>query len=244
MSEPTFLVLDLETVVDPALPQTDTGECQALPPPPFHQIVALGVMWLGSDYCVRRHGLLAEGKDERVMLEAFCKFVSERKPDLVTFNGRGFDLPVIVARCLHHGVPFAHYYAARDVRYRFSASGHLDLMDLLTDHGAARACRLDVVARSIGMPGKVGIAGQDVGPMVHAGRLAEVQAYCLCDVAQTAAVLLRVQLVRGVLDVEGYRAAVASLLAVIDSDERLGAIRDGMDRKRLLLEPAAASAGG
>ena len=97
-------------------------------------------------------------------------------------------MPVIAARCLRHGIAFGHYYGSRDVRYRFSPEGHLDLMDYLTDFGASRASRLDVIARSIGMPGKVGVEGKDVGPMVHAGKLAEVQAYCLCDVAQTTGV--------------------------------------------------------
>jgi 3'-5' exonuclease len=236
MTARSTLVLDIETVVDPALPRAETGQETGLPPPPFHQVVVIGVLWLDADYRIQRLGVVGDGKSEREILVDFCRFVSERKPLLVTYNGRGFDLPVITARCLRHGVPFRHYYASRDLRYRYSAEGHLDLMDFLTDFGACKASKLDVVARSIGMSGKVGVEGKDVGPMVHAGRLAEVQAYCLCDVVQTAAVLLRLQLVRGELPDELYRTAMKGLLEHIDQDERLRPVGEGLDRPRLLLE--------
>jgi len=232
----SYLVIDIETIVDQALPRAESVETKGLPPPPFHQIVVIGVLWLNGAGMVERIGILGEGKGEPEMLEAFSRFMSEQRPDLISYNGRGFDLPVIAARCLRHGVPFRHYYAARDVRYRFSPTGHLDLMDFLTDFGATRASKLDVIARSIGMPGKVGIEGKDVGPLIHEGRLAEVQAYCLCDVVQTAAVFLRVQLVRGELDRDGYLAAIGNLIETIDGDERLAPIGAAMDRPRLLLE--------
>ncbi|MBI4954399.1 MAG: ribonuclease H-like domain-containing protein [Myxococcales bacterium] len=231
----SYLVFDIETVIDPALPRDEPGETVGLPPPPFHQVAVIGVLWLDASYAVQRLGVFG-GKTEAEMLGDFCRFVGERQPDLVSYNGRGFDLPVIAARCLRHGVPFRHYYAVRDVRYRYSPAGHLDLMDFLTDFGACRPSKLDVVARSIGMPGKVGVEGKDVGPMIHAGRLADVQAYCLCDVAQTAAVFLRVQLLRGELEREPYLTAMRGLLAAIDADARLAPVAGAVDRARLLLE--------
>jgi predicted PolB exonuclease-like 3'-5' exonuclease len=236
MARPTYLILDIETVVDQALPQASTGEGQGLPPAPFHEIVVIGVLWMDADYRVRRLGIIGDGTKEAEALADFSRFVTERKPDLVTYNGRGFDLPVIVARCLRHGLSFPHYYGARDVRYRFTPTGHLDLMDFLTDFGASRASKLDVMARTIGMPGKVGMAGKDVGPLIHAGKLAEVQAYCLCDVAQTTALFLRVELLRGQLERDSYRTAMAGLLEQIEGDERLAPVTEGLDRGRLLLE--------
>jgi len=236
MAPRSYLVIDIETVVDPALPRAETGQESGLPPPPFHQVVVIGVLWLDEAYRVQRLGVVADGKSEREMLAEFARFVTERRPELVTYNGRGFDLPVIMARCLRHGVPFRHYYASRELRYRYSPAGHLDLMDFLTDFGACKPSKLDVVARSIGMSGKVGVEGKDVGPMIHAGRIAEVQAYCLCDVVQTAAVLLRLELVRGEVDRDGYVAAMRGLLEAIHADERLRPVRDGLDQGRLLLE--------
>ena len=195
----SYLVLDIETVLDPELPIAESSEAERLPAPPHHRIVVIGVLLMGADYTVRRLGVVGDGKEEPGILNDFAQFVEERRPCLVTYNGRGFDMPVIANRCFRHGITLHYYYAARDVRYRFSPDGHLDLMDYLADFGAAKPSRLDVVAKLCGMPGKVGVAGKDVGPMVHAGRLSEVRDYCLCDVVQTAAVFLRVQLLRGEL---------------------------------------------
>jgi hypothetical protein len=145
-------------------------------------------------------------------------------------------MPVIATRCLRHGIPFRHYYRSRDVRYRFTPDGHLDLMDYVADFGAAKSSRLDVIAKLCGMPGKVGIEGKDVGPMVHAGRLAEVRDYCLCDVAQTAGVFLRVQLVRGELERAEYLTAMRGLLGLIRSDARVAPVAGALNEARLLLD--------
>lgn len=230
----SFLVLDIETVLDAELPIAESSEAERLPAPPHHKIVVIGALLFDAGYAVQRVGVLGEGKDEPAMLVDFAKFLEERKPDLVSFNGRGFDLPVIAARCLRHGVPLRHYYRARDVRYRFSPEGHLDLMDFIADFGAAKSAKLDIVAKLCGMPGKVGVDGKDVGPMVHAGRIKEVREYCLCDVAQTAGVFLRVQLLRGELEPSAYRVAMQGLIETIRADARLAPVAAGLDEARLL----------
>ncbi|HQP36555.1 MAG TPA: ribonuclease H-like domain-containing protein [Polyangiaceae bacterium] len=232
-----YLVLDIETIIDPELPISTKVEQQppALPPPPYHQVVVIGVLWMDASYRVLKIGAIGGGKGEAQILRDFVRFVEDKKPDLVTYNGRGFDLPVIASRCLKHGIPFRHYFQAQDMRYRFSASGHFDLMDYMTDFGASRAVALDTMAKLIGLPGKVGVDGKDVGPMVHAGRLSEVEAYCLCDVAQTTGVFLRVQLVRGMIELGAYRTAMESLIELMGSDERLAPVYAGIGRERLLL---------
>jgi predicted PolB exonuclease-like 3'-5' exonuclease len=236
--ERSFLVLDIETVLDPELPVPPAvTEPAPLPAPPHHQVVVIGVLWMDAERKIKRLGVVAEeARDEARLLADFVRFVDERRPDLVTWNGRGFDLPVIAARCLRHGIPFRHYYESKDVRYRYTADGHHDLMDFLSDFGASKSAKLDAVARLVGMPGKVGVEGKDVGPMVAAGRLAEVQAYCLSDVVQTAAVALRLDLVRGALDRERYLAAMTGLLDFIAGDARVAPVLEGLDRRRLLLE--------
>lgn len=232
----SYLVFDIETILDPHLPIIEPGgDGDGLPPPPHHQLVCVGVLWLSADHKVRRLGILGEDKPEVEMLEDFTRFLDKQRPVIVTYNGRGFDLPVIAARCLGHGLTFTHYYQSRDVRYRFSADGHLDLMDFLSDFGAAKRCRLDVTARLCGMPGKVGVNGKDVGPLIHAGRFEEVKAYCLCDVVQTTGVFLRVQLLRGEIDRETYVGAMRSLLQAALAEPRLKPLWEGWDTERLLL---------
>jgi predicted PolB exonuclease-like 3'-5' exonuclease len=232
----SHLVVDIETVLDAELPIIQTGETERLPAPPHHKIVAIGALLLDPAYEVKRLGIVSESKDEAGMLADFAKLLEERRPCIVTFNGRGFDLPVIATRCLRHGIPLRHYYRTSDVRYRYTAEGHLDLMDYIADFGAAKPARLDVIAKLCGMPGKVGIEGKDVGPLVHAGRIDEVRKYCLCDVVQTTAVFMRLQLVRGELAPEAYVTAMRGLITFIKSEEKLAVVAAALNEKRLLLE--------
>ncbi len=235
----SYLVLDIETILDPELPIAESSEAERLPAPPHHKVVAIGALSLDERHEPRRLGCVGEGKDEPGILSDFAKFLEDKRPTLVTFNGRGFDMPVIACRCFRHGIPLRHYYASLDVRYRFSPDGHLDLMDYLADHGAAKPAKLDIMAKLCGLPGKVGVDGKDVGPMVHAGRIQEVRDYCLCDVVQTAGVFLRTQLLRGELDLNQYREAANKLLVLVDSDTRVRPVAQGIDRARLLLESPA-----
>src|SRR5215470_8305901 len=153
----TYLVLDIETVPDPALhvagPSTGPGP-GAFPPLHVHQPVVLGFLWLGEDYRLRRLGVIGEGRDEKGMLEDFSAFVEEVRPQLVTYNGRSFDLPVLALRSLRHGVAMSWYYQGRG-----KDDAHLDLCDLLSDRAASRSISLDAVARLIGLPGKIGVDG-------------------------------------------------------------------------------------
>jgi 3'-5' exonuclease len=230
------LVLDIETIPDPELPRTDDSD--RVPPPPFNQIVTLGCLLL-EDYAPRRLGIVGEHKTEGEMLADFAQWLDAKQPTVITWNGRSFDMPVIASRALKHGVAMPWWFGSRDTRYRYSTQGHFDLMDFLTDFGAARAARLDIYAKLVGFPGKVGVDGSQVLPMVHAGRLDEVNSYCLCDVAQTGALFLRVELLRGSIDRARYQELGRALLAFIDAEPRLNAISSQVDRKRFLLEGSA-----
>ncbi len=232
-----YLVLDIETILDPNLPIIEPAN-DGLPAPPHHQIVCIGVLWLDADYAVKRLGIIAEDKSEADVLADFARFLDKQRPTLVTYNGRGFDLPVIATRCLEHGQPLVHYYRERDVRYRFSPDGHLDLMDFISDFGAAKRAGLNVMAKLCGMPGKVGVDGKDVGPLIHAGRVDEVRNYCLCDVVQTAGVFLRIQLLRGELSRQEYVAAMAGLMRAALADHRVSAVTHAWNAQRLLLGEA------
>jgi predicted PolB exonuclease-like 3'-5' exonuclease len=227
------LVLDIETVPDPELPRQEDPE--KVPPPPFNQIVTLGCLLL-EDYVPRKIGVVGEKKSERDILIDFATWLDRSRPCVVTWNGRGFDMPVITSRALKHGVSMPWWFSDRHTRYRYSPEGHLDLMDFLSDFGAAKSGRLDVYAKLVGFPGKVGVDGSQVAPMVHAGRIDEVNAYCLCDVAQTAALFLRVQLLRGVIDRARYVTLARGMLAFFDGDARLAPVMTNVDRARYGLE--------
>jgi len=228
----THLVLDIETIPDPELPRQD--ESDRVPAPPLNKIVTLGCLLL-EDYAPKRLGVVGEGKSEGEILADFAHWLDSKKPTVITWNGRGFDMPVITSRALRHGIPMPWWFTDRNTRYRYSAEGHFDLMDFLNDFGAAKSARLDVYAKLIGFPGKVGVDGSQVAPLVHAGKLDEVNAYCLCDVIQTAAVFLRVELLRGSIERTRYSELANALLTFIDAEPRLSLIADKIDRTRFAL---------
>ena len=95
---------------------------------------------------------------------------------------------------LRAGLDFGWYYRGDGYRYRFSEEGHLDLCDVISDHGAAKMTSLDGAARTIGLPGKDGVDGSQVEGLWNAGELDSLRRYCLCDVAQTAFLFLRYRL--------------------------------------------------
>ncbi len=237
----SFLVLDIETVPDPEL--VWDAAVGGFPPAPFHQVVALGVLWLDGDHTFRKLGAFGGEEDappnESRVLEEFAEFIGERHPTMVSFNGRRFDLPVLANRMLKHGVPFPAYYAGRsggaDYRYRYSDEGHLDLADVMTDFGASRMPSLDALAQLVGMPGKMDVDGSKVQSMHEQGRHAEIRDYCLHDVVQTTFVFLRAEILRGRLSPDDYRLRAGALWEALEGDSRVAPVLERANKGRALL---------
>jgi predicted PolB exonuclease-like 3'-5' exonuclease len=237
-----YLVLDIETIPDPDLyekPVVPEGVERPFPPLYAHKPIVIGVLWLDEIYSFKRIGVIGEERDEAGMLQDFARFADDYRPHLVTYNGRAFDLPVIALRCLRHGVPMRFFFQDRDYRYRFSDSGHIDLYDFLSEHGAAKVGSLDAIARVMGLPGKVGVDGSQVEGLYNAGQLQAIKHYCLSDVAQTAFLFLRYRLLQGALDVGGYQRAAQQLFDALAADGRVDPMLQRIERSRLLLVPGS-----
>jgi 3'-5' exonuclease len=242
---PEYLILDIETVPDVARwsrPEPVPGEEPRFPPTWAHRIVTIGYLRLDHGYRFQELNVLSavggDGDDEddreRALLSELSLLVGERRPMIVTYNGRSFDLPVIALRALCHGVGMGWYYDDKDTRYRYSEHGHLDLCDWLADHGAVRAGKLDAITRLVGLPGKSGIDGSQVEGLYAAGRLDEIQRYCLADVAQTALLFLRFRLLQGKLAPDACRERLTELLAQLGRTGRVNGVLEGLDQKHLL----------
>jgi predicted PolB exonuclease-like 3'-5' exonuclease len=232
----SHLVLDVETVPDPELytpPETPPGVEPPFPPLWACRPVVIGLLSLDERGSCRRIATL-DG-DEATMLADLSALCGQWRPQLVTWNGRTFDLPLLALRALRHGVPFGWYYQENETRSRYSPQGHLDLCDFLADHGAARMTSLDAAARLIGLPGKNGMDGSQVAGLYRDGQLQAVRDYCLSDVAQTAFLFLRYRLLTGQVDRPTYQSAARALLAALEADRRLTRLTSAIDRPRLLL---------
>lgn len=157
-------------------------------------------------------------ESEGPLIQRFFDGIEKYTPQLVSWNGGGFDLPVLHYRGLIHGVTAARYWETGEGDYRDSRdfkwnnyisryhSRHLDLMDLLALYQARGNAPLDDLAQLMGLPGKLGLAGAGVWDAYQAGRLNDIRSYCEADVANTYLVYLRFQLMRGVLDQKRYIA--------------------------------------
>lgn len=150
---------------------------------------------------------------EGVLLQRFFDGIEKYTPQIVSWNGGGFDLPVMHYRAMVNGVQAARYWDMgeddRDFKWnnyisRYHAR-HLDLMDLLALYQGRATAPLDEVAQLLGFPGKLGMAGAKVWDAYQAGNLKSIRDYCETDVANTYLVYLRFQLMRGALDEAQYR---------------------------------------
>jgi 3'-5' exonuclease len=185
-------------------------------PVPFHIPIAISTMQADENYRILSLGCI--GADRFSEVELVTKFwrIFESAQTLITFNGRGFDLPVLETRALKYGIPLPRYFATGQGRStyrgnRYSDLYHIDLCDYLSNFGAAfRRNSLNVLAKLIGLPGKYNIEGEDVEYLYRQGRQKEINQYCVTDVLQTYLLFLRVELLRGKLDPQSYQTIIAA----------------------------------
>jgi len=244
--QPSYLVLDIETVPDPDMwppaeiePSTDEKKKDLIAPPHSQRPVAIGCLWLDREFFVKRIGCIGaskHGDNERAILTDWNEFMAKEKPAVVTWNGRSFDMPVLTLRSFKWGIPQRWY--DKDYRYRYNDERHLDLMDVMNDYGSAGrgGFKLDIIAKMIGLPGKYGVNGSQVARMYAEGQIAEIERYCLTDIVQTAFVLHRFMLIRGRINIENYRKAVNNLLETVKADKKFQEFSDLIKEKNLLLE--------
>ncbi|MGH8750849.1 MAG: 3'-5' exonuclease [Burkholderiales bacterium] len=150
---------------------------------------------------------------EADLIKRFFDGVEKYTPQLVSWNGGGFDLPVLHYRGLIHGVRAARYWDMGEDDKEFKWNNyisryhqrHLDLMDLLALYQPRANVALDEIAKLIGFPGKLGMEGSQVWGAYQAGKIADIRNYCETDTANTYLLYLRFQLMRGVFNEEQYR---------------------------------------
>jgi hypothetical protein len=154
-------------------------------------------------------------------IAGFFEILERKAPRIVSWNGRGFDLPVVNARALVHGIPSGKKYER--FAYRYSTAEHVDLMDFLSSFGAATRMDLDGFARACGFPGKpAGVDGSSVDKLMREGRRAEVVGYCLTDVLNLLGMFWRWRFVAGEISADAYDRFMAHLADKIACDMRPG----------------------
>lgn len=124
---------------------------------------------------------------------------------LVTFNGRGFDLPLLELAAFRYGLSLREHFNGRK---RFDG-WHFDLMDWMSNFGAYRMVGgLNLLSKLLGQPGKMDLAGDQVYRQYCEGNIQQINDYCMCDTLDTYFVFLRTRVLVGDLTLEQERSLV------------------------------------
>jgi predicted PolB exonuclease-like 3'-5' exonuclease len=248
MLDQPLLAFDIETVPDPALGrrllglQGDDAEVtQAMvrlrleetdgkseyPQLPWHRIVCICATLV--DMRSGRFGVKALGgawDDERSHLEGFYRLLTRRVPRLVSWNGSGFDLPVMRYRSMLHGISAPEFYRMEgDWKWNNYQSRyhdmHVDVMDVLCGYGASARVGLDTLARVLELPGK-GFLERPIYEHMYNGEHERVVEYCKLDTLQTMLVFLAWSMHCGRITDAQLREISAGLRAAISQFEFAG----------------------
>jgi len=177
-----------------------------------HQIVAISIVLRRADE-LRIWSLGEIDSDEKELLLRFYHGIDKYTPTLVSWNGCGFDLPVIHYRSLIHGVSAARYWETGEMDQSFKWNNylnryhdrHLDLMDVLSAFQGRATAPLTDIASLLGFPGKIGMSGANVWQNYQNGKLKDIRNYCETDVLNTYLIYLRFEMIRGNLSEAHYQ---------------------------------------
>ena len=243
----TTLVFDIETVpdaaglrtlyeLDAALSDADVAEIafQRRRAQSGHDFLPLHLQRVVAISCVLREGssfrvwsLGQSGDPEGALIQRFYDGIEKYTPQLVSWNGGGFDLPVLHYRGLVHGVVAERYWDLGDGDYPDSRDykwnnyigryhmRHCDVMDVLAMYQPRNNAPLDDLARLAGLPGKLGMDGSQVWGAFRDGRIDEIRAYCETDVVNTWLLYLRFLQMRGVVSRASHADEVALVRATL-----------------------------
>ena len=170
----------------------------------LHKVVAISVV-LSTSGDINVWSLGSEEANEKELLIRFYEGTEKYTPKLVSWNGRGFDLPVMHYRALLHGIQASRYWETgnEDQSFRWNNyisrfhERHTDVMDLLAGYEYRAVAPLDQIATMLGYPGKMGMSGDKVWDTYLRGDINSIRNYCETDVLNTYLVYLRFELMRG-----------------------------------------------
>ncbi|KTD22815.1 3'-5' exonuclease [Legionella lansingensis] len=191
----------------------------------LQKIVAISLV-LSQGSQLKVWSLGDEASDEKDLIHRFFSGIEKYTPTLVSWNGCGFDLPVLHYRSLLHGISAPIYWENGENQQHFRWNNylnrfhyrHLDLMDILAAYQSKAYAPLDEIASMLGFPGKMGMSGAKVWEQYRLGNLKNIRDYCETDVLNTYCVYLRFELMRGALIQDEYAQAMQNLRTYLQNE--------------------------
>jgi 3'-5' exonuclease len=177
----------------------------------YHSIVCIGALiahWDADRWCVDAVGAPHRGeRSEKDLIAGFVARVAELAPQLITFNGNSFDLPVLRYRAMVNGIT-APGLSSRPYFNRYTEDA-IDLCDVLSGFNSQGRATLHELRCVMGLPGKPGdMDGSEVARYHREGRIKEIADYCETDIVNTYRLWLRYELFRGKLTEQEYRSEI------------------------------------
>ncbi|MCV3432663.1 3'-5' exonuclease [Campylobacter lari] len=175
-------------------------------PLPFHKVVSICAVIadkFGNFIKVNK----IKGENEKQMLEEFFNFIDKHQPRLVSFNGKSYDMPLLVIRALKYNINASAYLDASDkwnnYKSKFVENKHCDLLESLGSFGQ-KGLRLDTLCAMAGLPGKYDVHGNEVLDLFYQNKLEKIHEYCESDVLNTYMLFLKYEFIKGNLTREDY----------------------------------------
>ncbi|MFC1670510.1 ribonuclease H-like domain-containing protein [Spirochaetota bacterium] len=253
-SEIKYLVFDVESVPDPRLilktryPHEELSDEEAVRkyqgemlettdgrssfiPVTYQYPISICVAKVLSDFTLEDIVCLDEPHFRTSeMVKLFWRGVEDiyKNASLVTFNGRGFDLPLLELMAFRYGFQAKRHFTDKFAgRFRFGPK-HIDLQDWLSNYNAIRMNGgLDLLAKIIGKPGKMGTSGDKVYEMFLNGEIRKINDYCVHDVLDTYFVFLRTRVMTGQISIEREQDIVRFTKEfLMDSREKIPALEE------------------
>lgn len=242
----SILVFDIETIPDleagkklyglDGLSDSDTAQAlfalrrakvgNDFLPHYLQKICAISVV-LSQGSQVKVWSLGDEQSDEKELINRFFAGIDKHTPTLVSWNGSGFDLPVLHYRSLIHGITASTYWEVGENQQNFRWNNylsrfhyrHIDLMDIVAGYQNKAFAPLDDIASLLGFPGKMGMSGAKVWDQYQEGQIKNIRDYCETDVLNTYCVYLQFELIRGIITQNEYIQSIDQLKNYLASEQ-------------------------
>ncbi len=197
----------------------------------FHKIVAISILHTqiekfedGTEMFHLNNVFSGKSDNEKELIKGFFDYIftKQNSPRIISFNGKGFDIPVLKYRAMIHGISCPYFYNAGDTwnnyNHKYSNNWHCDLLEVLSDYGTSARVKMSEVCVVFGLPGKLGIDGAQVSEMYDNGQLNDIKDYCETDVINTYLIYLRYVLHRGSIKTQNYNKCVSDLISYLKSE--------------------------
>lgn len=194
----------------------------------FHKVVAISAV-ITDDFgkFQRLNTIKADSEEER--LSSFINFINRSNPRLVSYNGRGFDLPMIMIRAMRYNLSAFSYFETnsantnknkwQNYRSRYDGIFHLDLLDHISEFKSVSNLKLDFLCSSLNLPGKYDISGDQVLELFYNKKIDKINEYCESDVLNTYWLFLKYELLRGNILKSDYLNNLALLKEYLNKEK-------------------------